>query len=106
MSEHENEKRRFLRFEPEEIEIALLQFAEAEPDDFFFEAETAGLVIEEAYGGCALAVLRKTLPDDAGEGRRLQIKVARLGPMRAEIRWVQPLDDDVSRIGIQYLDDR
>lgn len=100
----ESEKRRFLRFTPDEFEIALLQFTEARPDEFFFETEAAGLVIEEAYGGCALVVVRKLIPESLAEGTRLQIKVAKLGPMKAEVRWIRHLDDDVSKLGLQYVD--
>lgn len=100
----ESEQRRFLRFRPDEFEIALIQYTEARLDDFFFEPEAAGLVLEEAYGGCALAMVRKQLPDTLAEGSRFQIKVAKLGPMKAELRWIRHLDDDVSKLGVQYVD--
>lgn len=100
----ESDQRRFLRFRPDEFEIAQLQFTEARPDDFFFETEAVGLVIEEAYGGCALAMVRKLLPDALVEGTRFQIKVAQLGPMKAEIRWIRHLDEDLSKLGVQYVD--
>ena len=100
----ESDQRRFLRFKPDEFEIAQLQFTEARPDELFFETEAVGLVLEEAYGGCALAMVRKLLPDTLAEGTRFQIKVATLGPMKAEVRWIRHLDEDVSKLGIQYVD--
>jgi len=97
-------KRRFLRFEPDEPEVAMLQFTEARADDFFFTAEAAGLVIEESYGGCALAVLARELPEDLVEGSTCQVKVARMSPLAAFIRWISPVDDDICRVGIEYRD--
>lgn len=99
-------KRRYLRFEPDEIEIAQLQFVEAEPDDFFFKPEAAGLVIDESYEGCALAVVANTLPEGLAKGTHCQIKINKLGPMRAELRWIKELDEEVWKIGVHYLDQR
>lgn len=97
-------QRRFLRFEPDEPEIAMLQFTEARPDDFFFSVEAAGLVIEEAYGGCALVCLRRELPLNLDTGLTCQIKVAKMSPLRAVIRWIRALDEDVCRVGLEYID--
>lgn len=97
-------QRRHMRFRPDQVEVALIQFSEAEPEDFFFEAEAAGLVLEEAYGGCGLVTLSHFESAQPVEGMRCQVKVGKMGPMRAEIRWVKKLDDNVARIGLEYVD--
>jgi len=97
-------QRKHMRFRPDQVEVALIQFSEAEPEDFFFQAESAGLVLEEAYGGCGLVMLSHFDAIEPVEGMRCQVKVGKIGPLRAEIRWVKKLDDDVARIGIEYLD--
>ncbi|MDT8409184.1 MAG: hypothetical protein RQ741_06255 [Wenzhouxiangellaceae bacterium] len=106
MPEHGKEgKRRYMRFSPDEIEVALIQFTNRDPDEFFFEADAAGLVVEEAYGGCGLVVLSKTTPDSMKEGAACLVKVGHLAPVRGEVRWVKSLDQDVSKLGIEYQPD-
>ena len=97
-------KRRHMRFEPDEVVIAELQFIDAEPDDRFFKPRLAGPVLDESYDGCALVALSHALPEDVAEGTRCLVKLNRLGPMRAELRWVRKIDDEVCRIGVHYLD--
>ena len=45
-------------------------------------------------------------PEGAEQGLPCLVKLNRLGPMRAELRWVKPLDDEVCKIGLHYLDAR
>jgi len=97
-------KRRHMRFQPDQIEIALIQFADGEADDFFFEPEAAGLVLEEAYGGCGLVALSSTSPEPLDADMPCLVKIGTLGPMKARVRWVKRLDDDVCKLGIEYLD--
>lgn len=97
-------KRRYLRFEPDEVVVAQIQFIDAEPDDRFFKGQVAGPVLDESYEGCAVVVLRHGLPDEPLEGRPCLIKINKLGPIRAELRWLKPLDDEVCKIGLHYLD--
>ncbi|NKI34512.1 hypothetical protein HFP89_04955 [Wenzhouxiangella sp. XN79A] len=99
-------KRRYMRFEPDEVVIAEVQFIDAEPDDRFFKPRLAGPVLDESYDGCALVALRHALPDGVTEGSLCLIKLNRMGPMRAEVRWIRALDDDVCKIGVHYGDPR
>ena len=99
-------KRRYMRFEPDEIVIAEVQFVDADPDDRFFKPKLAGPVLDESYDGCALVALRHALPAQVGEGTPCLIKLNRLGPMRAEVRWLRAVDDDVCKIGVHYSDPR
>lgn len=97
-------QRRHMRFQPDQVEIALIQFSDGEADDFFFEPDAAGLVVEEAYGGCGLVALSSTSPEPLTEDMPCLVKIGTLGPMRARVRWVKKLDDDVCKLGIEYLD--
>ena len=70
------------------------------------KADAAGPVLDESYTGCALVTLASALPEGAEQGLPCLVKLNRLGPMRAELRWVKPLDDEVCKIGLHYLDAR
>lgn len=100
-----NEKRRHMRFPPDKVEVAYIEFTDQDRDSATFQANAAGLVMEEAYGGCGLVVLSTLAPADVQEGAPCQVRVGRIGPIRAEIRWVKALDDDVAKVGLEYLDD-
>ncbi|HKL52626.1 MAG TPA: hypothetical protein VJ902_01600 [Wenzhouxiangellaceae bacterium] len=99
-------KRRHMRFEPDDVVIAQVQFIDADPDDRFFKPKLAGPVLDESYDGCALVALRHAVPDGTAEGTRCLVKLNRLGPMRGEIRWLKAIDDEVCKIGIHYLEPR
>ncbi len=99
-------KRSHMRFDPGDVVIAQVQFIDAEPDDQFFKADAAGPVLDESYTGCALVALASALPEGAEQGLPCLVKLNRLGPMRAELRWVKPLDDEVCKIGLHYVDAR
>lgn len=99
-------KRRYMRFEPGEVVVARVQFIDAAPDDRFFKADVAGPVLDESYEGCALVVLKQGIPEAHDEGMPCLVKLNNLGPIAAELRWVRPLDDEVVKIGVHYLDTR
>lgn len=99
----ESPKRRYIRFEPDEVVIGQVQFIDASPDDAFFKADVAGPVIDESYEGCALVALQSGLPEAAYQDAPCLVKLNRLGPMRAELRWIKPLDEDVCKIGLHYV---
>ena len=100
------ELRRYLRFRPEDVEIAWIQFTDRAPGMIEFEADAAGLVVEEAYGGCGLVVLGAADAESIGEGVPCLVRVNSIGPLRAEVRWVKVLDKDVAKIGIEYIEQR
>ena len=97
------EMRRYLRFKPDEAEVAWIQFTDRGPGEIEFEADAAGLVVEEAHGGCGLVVLGAADAESIAEGVPCLVKVNRIGPVRGEVRWVKVLDKDVAKIGIEYI---
>ncbi len=93
-------KRRLIRFRGDPLDFALLDFG---ADDRPFSPQLVALIVEEApMGGCSLAA--STLEEHLVEGRRCRVKVGRMEPLRAEIRWTRPLDDRVTRVGLQFLE--
>lgn len=104
MSADHPEQRRYLRFPPPEWEIALIQCSDAPLSEDEFKPEIAGLVMEESRAGCGLVVLQRLLEGRLVDGDRCMVKVARLGIILAEVRWIRPIDDGVVRVGLHYLD--
>lgn len=101
--DEKHDRRRHLRFPPDGIEIARMHFTDAEPDPSTFQVDSAGLVIEEAYDGAGLVALSHGGAVDIREGARCNVKVGGLGPLKARVRWFKKLDDDVCKLGIEYL---
>ncbi|TVQ36051.1 MAG: hypothetical protein EA370_08820 [Wenzhouxiangella sp.] len=104
MSDHQSEQRRHLRFPPPEWEIALIQCSDAPVSEDEFEPDIAGLVMEESHVGCGLVVIERLLEDRLASGDRCMVKVARLGIVLAQVRWIRPMEGGVARLGLHYLD--
>lgn len=104
MTANDTEQRRYLRFPPDEWEIGLIQCSDAMVEEAEFEPQIAGLVIEESRAGCGLVVLDQQIEGRLKVEDRCLVKVARLGILLAEVRWMQSIDEGVSRIGLHYLE--
>lgn len=91
-------KRQSVRFKPDADEIAQV---ELELRNGPFRPSTWGLVFEEAAKGCGLVILIKEAPQ---VGQVVRVKVGKLSPLRAEVRWVKALDSEIYRIGLMYLE--
>lgn len=104
MSSQPSDQRRSLRFPPQEWEIALIQCSDAATDEDNFNPEIAGLVMEESRSGCGLVVLDRQLREKLKTGDRCQVKVASLGVVLAEVMWIRPVEDGISRVGLKYID--
>jgi hypothetical protein len=97
-----DDRRRYLRYPPDESEIVLLQFSSTVPSEDVFEPETAGLVCEESRGGLRVVVLTRGPIRSIDKGARCVVQVANLGLQAAEIRWMEEVDDDVVKLGLAF----
>ncbi|RFF27823.1 MULTISPECIES: hypothetical protein [unclassified Wenzhouxiangella] len=97
-----DDRRRYLRYPPDETEVVLLQFSNTTPSEEVFEPETAGLVCEESRGGLRVVVLTRGPIRSVEKGARCVIQVANLGLQAAEIRWMDAIDDDVVKLGLEF----
>lgn len=104
MSAHQTDQRRYLRFPPDEWEMALIQCSDAMVSESEFAPEIAGLVMEESRAGCGLVVLERLIRDRLAEGDQCLVKVARLGLVQAEVRWIKDIDEGVCRLGLHYIE--
>ncbi|MEE4304363.1 MAG: hypothetical protein V2J19_09420 [Wenzhouxiangella sp.] len=98
-----DDRRRYLRYPPDETEIVLLQFSNTVPSEEVFEPETAGLVAEESRGGLRIVVLTRGPIRSVEKGARCVVQVANLGLQAAEIRWMDDIDEDVVKLGVEFV---
>ncbi len=86
-------QRKHIRFTPDESTIILLNLEE--------DSDTlCGLCITESQGGCSGVFINH---NGFKAGRMVYLKVGKLDPIGAEIRWVTELDKDTVKIGFFYL---
>lgn len=93
-------KRKFIRFKPDAGAYAVIDFnGDANVP---FRGQAIALIVEEApMGGCSLVVLQDV---KFNPGAECKVKLGALSPLCARVAWVKQLDEDVSRIGFQFLE--
>lgn len=90
--------RRFLRYKPDENDVALLDFKTTSKD---FKPTLTAIILNESYSGCALVLAsNEVLKKDT----KLKIKIGKLDPMKGEIVWCKVLEENIQKIGIRLLE--
>ncbi len=91
--------RKHIRFKPDPLDYAVIDTDIEQPQ---FKGKFVGLIIDESpMGGCSLVALNFQKLEAAQE---IKIKVGRLDPMPAVIRWVKEIQPDVFRYGVEFLE--
>ncbi len=85
-------KRKHIRFNPDEDTFIAVKIE----DDTLY----TGLCVSESQGGCSGVFMNHV---NFISGKMCYLKVGKLDPVSAEIRWVTELDTDVVKVGFQYL---
>ena len=97
MTKKDSIKRKYFRYKPKLFIYVLISDGSKEEG---FQTEFSGLIIQEAYGGCAIV----TSSDLSVKKHDIVIiKSADMPTTKAEVRWRKKLDRDLIRIGVQYL---
>ena len=92
--------RQGMRYLPNEGAVAWLDPSVYE-DKRHFTPVLSALIVNEALTGCGLIALHQ---DWLKEGMVCMVRVDRLGPLTAEIRWIRELGEGVSKIGVEFLE--
>lgn len=90
-------KRFPIRFKPDPLTVALIDHNNSKE----FSPQHVGLVINESYTGCAI-ILAADL--EFKKGAKIKIKVGQLSEMKANIVWVKNLEENIYKLGIQFLE--
>ncbi len=91
--------RKYIRFKPDDLDIAYVMLNTPDADDF--KPDLSALIIDEAHKGCSVAVLPAK---EINEDTIIYIKVGKLPPLKAQIKWKKSLDGVLDRLGIMYLE--
>lgn len=89
-------KRKFIRFQPDQFDVAFVEFS---PSERAFNPSHVALILDEAHGGCGLVI---TLSKKPRKGDLVRVKVGKLSPLIGDLVWVKKLTDHVYQIGIEY----
>ncbi len=89
---------RSTRFQPDPLDHALIDFNSGSQP---FHAAAVGIILNESYSGCAL-VFRTT--ETLKQGQIIRVQVGRLGMMSAQIIWAQVLEENLLKVGLEFLD--
>lgn len=109
----EEEIRKHIRFYPEPLEIAFIDtdegrynaYDKSNPD---LKTEYVALIENESHNGATLVfVIRENntnLENHLKPGKNLLVKLGKLTPLRAEVKWTKALDQTVLKTGISIID--
>ncbi len=90
-------KRRSIRFNPDPLDSALVQFSAVSG----FKPDSVALILNESFTGSGLLmVTEKRLIQD----QEIKVKVGRLPEMLARVVWVKSLEEGVVKIGIEFTE--
>ena len=92
-------KRKFLRFTPDVGDYAIILVEEKKTKKIL---PHVALLVEEAYGGCQIAVTHNLAPK---KGARIRVKVGRMSPCWVQVKWVKKLSAQITTLGLQYVEE-
>ncbi len=100
MKDVKTPKRQSVRFSPDPGAYAQID-VEGNCHDEDFDPSIVALITDEAYRGCGLVMLET---DQLNIGDKCSIKVGRIGPILAEVKWKKEIDTSIVKIGFQFLE--
>ncbi len=92
-------KRRYLRYKSAHNLLCGLYFGD---DLEMYSPEIVGIVCNESYKGCSFATVAS---EKIKKGLHICIQVGELSPVVGVIRWVNEVDEDLFKVGVEYLID-
>lgn len=94
-----SEARSHLRFKPDPLEYALIA---VESLDRAFKPDLVALIVEESpIAGCS--IIAHDHPG-AEVGTECLIKIGDLAPLHATVMWKKPMEPDLMRLGLKFLE--
>ena len=101
------EHRRHIRFDPDKFDIAILSNSSNDVSHYDettanFEGKYVALICDESHEGCNLIVKsQKENETDFDAGKHFILKLGKLPPMPAMIRWQKVLSPGIFQIGMR-----
>ena len=110
-----NERRKYLRFNPMMLSDnndafdgqSVLAFISWDTAGKEFEPQDVAFIVEEGHKGCGLVFVKRGRAESSTfpwVGAECLLKVGKLHPLRSVVRWVREYDEDVAKVGFEYLE--
>ena len=92
-----------IRFTPEGNEFAILSF-----NLELFQNDLEALIINESTQGSCVVFNKKFIPKDIiiSKGIYVLVKIGKLEPVRAIVRWINNIDSDLMKVGFENTEHR
>jgi hypothetical protein len=91
-------KRKSTRFKPDPGTIAKIETSNQEG---VFSFTLVGLVLSEAARGCSVVLVGE---NTIQLGEIWRIKVGELDYLKAEVKWITLIDQEIKKVGLMYLE--
>lgn len=90
-----------IRFPPDSNAIAYLSFNSVQ-----FKKDLAALIINESLKGACFVVNKALINEKTpiAIGQIFKAQIGQLAPLTAEVKWLQDVDADLLKIGIELLE--
>lgn len=87
-----------IRFPPDSDEMAFISFNVND-----FKKDLSALIINESLQGACLVINRALVPTDKpiNIGQIFLAKIGAMNPLRARVRWLKEVDENLLKIGIE-----
>lgn len=92
-------KRKYVRFNPDLGDYVIILVEDKTKKIIPHVA----LLVEEAYGGCQIAVTRDLA---LKKGTKMRVKVGRMDPCWAQVKWTKELGTKITTMGLEYATDQ
>ncbi|CAM2066827.1 hypothetical protein SCOR_15715 [Sulfidibacter corallicola] len=108
---HAGERRRFFRYSvgstmQKDLDIRTTEVVahiDIHTEDDSFEPEYVAMVVEQSHQGCGLVLVRYNKDyEKLTKDVPCIVKVGRLHPLPAIIRWRKDLDEDLFKLGLEF----
>ncbi|MDJ0846235.1 PilZ domain-containing protein [Crocosphaera sp.] len=82
------------------VEINKGQFVKLVLNQQQVYAPCEAIIVDDSFHGCGLLVKSN---ERVNKGQKVLILLENIEPIKAKVMWIQPIDDNRFRMGVQYL---
>lgn len=98
----DKKSRKFIRYLPDPLDYGLISFHVHSDYKKNFEPDIVALIIEESSrSGCSLIFHKRR---KIGIGAEVVLQLGRMAPIRAEVVWINELEEVLYRAGFKFLE--
>ena len=101
--------RKHIRFNPDSLSVAILgdsleNFSDYDSDTALFTGQQVALIENESWNGCSLILMnRGNRADFFPVNHRAYVKIGKLPPAQAVVKWREIISPEIIKIGMEIL---